>query len=218
VTGQSAESVYGAGAFRIAADSFAARAGARPDVPAHWFNLGDALYGMGEGSGARAAWVRAARLAPRDGMIQRALSLVPAPDENSAAATGASWVTPGEMMFAGAVLWIAAWLVLGFRRRGRLVVALMLAGAVCLALAIGKTEEYRRPVALVRHASTSLRAAPFASATSRRTMGEGTTVEVLSRYGGWFLVRRGSDRGWVQGSDLVAVGPISVQTSRRSAE
>ena len=59
---QSAEDLYDAGAFRVAADSFSARAAAGPDVPAHWYNLGNALYRLGDDAGARAAWVRAARL------------------------------------------------------------------------------------------------------------------------------------------------------------
>src|SRR2546421_10663759 len=39
-----AEALYDIGALRAAADSFAARAAARPGVAAHWYNLGATLY------------------------------------------------------------------------------------------------------------------------------------------------------------------------------
>ncbi|MBI4501344.1 MAG: hypothetical protein HY700_09305 [Gemmatimonadetes bacterium] len=205
---QSAEDLYGAGAFRPAADSFAARVSAEPEVPAHWYNLGNALYRAGDRAGARVAWLRAARLAPRDRMIQQALKLVPPPDANSAAASAVSIVTPGEALLVGAILWVFAWILVAFRRPLRYAAPFMVAGLIVLMFGAGKTERYTRPVALVRRDNTSLRAAPFPSATSRRAMTEGATVEVLRRYAGWVLVRRGNDRGWVQRAELVPLGGV----------
>src|SRR5258707_15881596 len=76
----SAEGLFGAGALRAAADSFAARAAREPRDPAHWYNLGATLYRAGADGKATTAWIRAARLAPRDPVIRRALRLLPAPD------------------------------------------------------------------------------------------------------------------------------------------
>ena len=50
---------------------------------------------------------------------------------------------------------------------------------------------------------TPMRAAPFASAASRRTLNDGATVEMLRNYAGWVLVRRGTDQGWLQKSEIV---------------
>ena len=204
---QGAEDLYQAGAFRPASDSFAARAAAAPGVPAHWYNLGNALYRAGDEAGARAAWLQAARLSPRDRMIQQALKLVPAPDANSAAASRVSIVTPGEGLLVGVVLWVLGWGLVTFRR-GRYAAPLLVAGLIVVVFAAERVVDYRRPVALVRRPNTSLRSAPYPSATSRRAMGEATTVEVLRHYAGWVLVRRGNDRGWVQRSELVALGRL----------
>src|SRR5213078_3215822 len=78
--GPSAEALYAAGALRAAADSFAARAAAEPRTAAHWYNLGATLYRAGADGKATTAWIRAARLAPREPAIRRALRLLPAPD------------------------------------------------------------------------------------------------------------------------------------------
>ena len=75
-TGQSAERLYETGAVRAAADSFTARAVREPLRAEHWFNLGSARYRLGDVAGARAAWVRAQRLAPRAAMADRSNDLV----------------------------------------------------------------------------------------------------------------------------------------------
>src|SRR5213076_679939 len=68
----SAEALYDIGALRAAADSFAARAAARPGVAAHWYNLGATLYRAGADGKAAAAWAIAARLTPRAPLVRRA--------------------------------------------------------------------------------------------------------------------------------------------------
>jgi hypothetical protein len=202
---QSADALYEAGAYRIAADSFAARAAKQPGVPAHWYNLGNALYRVGDGAGARAAWVHAARLAPRNGTIRQALMLVPAPDANSANATRVTIVTPGEVLSGAILLWMVGWILVALGRPFRYTLPLLLVAAIAGSLGASKAHEYAQPIALVRHPNTSLRAAPYLSATARRGMNEGTTVVVLRTYAGWVLVRRGNDRGWMQASDIVRV-------------
>src|SRR5204863_4653407 len=92
----SAEALFEAGALRAAADSFAARAAREPRDPAHWYNLGATLYRAGADGKATAAWIRAARLAPRDPAIRRALRLLPAPDPVTEQLLRVGWATPAE--------------------------------------------------------------------------------------------------------------------------
>jgi len=73
------------------------RAAARdPRDPAHWYNLGATLDRAGADGKAIAAWTRAARLAPRDMAIRRALRLLPAPDPVTEQLTRVGWATPAE--------------------------------------------------------------------------------------------------------------------------
>src|SRR5437762_710568 len=79
-----------------------ARAAASPRVPAHWYNLGATLYRAGADGKAMAAWTRAARLAPRDPLVQRARELLPPPDAASEALFTTGVATPGEWGLAAA--------------------------------------------------------------------------------------------------------------------
>src|SRR5213594_738084 len=93
--GPSAEALYEVGALRAAADSFAARAAARPAVAAHWYNLGATLYRAGADGKAAAAWTRAARLAPRAPLVRRARQFLP-PDAASDPLLATGVATPAE--------------------------------------------------------------------------------------------------------------------------
>jgi hypothetical protein len=200
---QGAEALYGAGAFRLAADSFAARARAAPDAPANWYNLGNALYRAGDDAAARAAWIRAARAAPRDGDIRQALNLVQAPDLSSATETVVPVVTPGEVMAVALVFWVIGWILATARRPARHVIPVFVVAVVVGVIGFSKAREYLRPLALVRHTNTALRAAPFASAATRRSLNDGATVEILGSYAGWVQVRRGNEEGWLQRTEVV---------------
>src|SRR5688572_15001872 len=127
---QHAEALYEAGAYRLAADSFAARAEAAPGVATHWYNLGNALYRVGDHTSARVAWLRAARALPRNSEIRRALDLVEAPDATSEAATSVAIVTPGEVLAIAGVLWLAGWGLAALRRPLRHVIPVLLVAAL----------------------------------------------------------------------------------------
>jgi tetratricopeptide (TPR) repeat protein len=215
---QNAEALYQAGAYRLAADSFIARAEAAPGFPAHWYNAGNALYRAGDQTGARVAWLRAARALPRDGDIRRALDLVEAPDATSAAATDVAIVTPGEVLAIAAALWVLGWALAALRRPLRHVVPTLLLAVVVALLGWSKAREYRRATALVRYQNTALRLAPIASASTRRAMNAGTSVQVLRDYAGWVLVKRGNDQGWVQRSDIISLSPRSPLSAPRVPE
>ena len=139
-----------AGALRAAADSFAARADARPRDPAHWFNLGATLYRAGADGKATAAWTRAARLAPRDASIRRARALLPPPDVTTEKLLRVGWATPGEWSIIGAAAWIAFWFAVAIAPRRRVILVAL--GVVTLAAAMfGAIEQVRRdlPTAVV---------------------------------------------------------------------
>src|SRR5207247_1297475 len=101
----SAEALYEAGALRAAADSFAARAAAEPQVAAHWYDLGATLYRAGADGKATAAWTLAARLAPRNAVVRRARRLLPPPDAASESLLAVGPATPAEWWFAATLAW-----------------------------------------------------------------------------------------------------------------
>ncbi|HEV8264598.1 MAG TPA: BatD family protein [Gemmatimonadales bacterium] len=202
----SAEALYEAGALRAAADSFAARAAGEPRVAAHWYDLGATWYRAGADGKATAAWIRAARLAPRDPVIRRARRLLPVPDAASDRLLAVGWATPAEWGLVGAVAWVALWAVVvssGGRRR---VLAGGLAAAVLGAGLAGSGEWRRRarPLAVVVAGEAPVRAAPYGAASAAATVRAGGALLMGRHYGPWVEVRRPDGvRGWVLASDLV---------------
>ena len=194
---QAPEYLYEAGAYRAAADSFARRAQAEPNVPDHWYNLGNALEQLDQPVAARAAWLRVARLMPRARDVRRALQRRPAPDPVSAGLTRVAWLTPEEWFLAAAVLWLAGWLLLGAWSRLRLALPILLVAVGAAAYGMHVQRGYETVVALVWQSHITLREAPYASAPQLRELGEGVALVVVRVRGGWLLVRRGDHRGWV---------------------
>lgn len=198
----SPERLYAAGAARVAVDSFLARATEEPHVAAHWYNLGSAWYVLGSDVRARVAWLRAARLAPRDVLVRRALALVPATDPRTARLERTAAVTPDETLMAAAILWLLGCAVL-FRTRRR-------AAAVLLALSFlaagngGFTaRRYRVPVALILDPETPLREAPYGGAPPVARLREGAGVIIRQGRTGWLLVTEGERRGWVHRAEVI---------------
>ena len=200
----SAEALYEAGALRAAADSFAARAAAEPRAPAHWYNLGATLYRAGADGKAIAAWAIAARLAPRDETVRRARELLPPPDAPSEPLLVVGLATPGEWALLAALLWVVLWIVAAGRRRRPVVfvsVAVLTAGMIGLAT----REALRRgqPVAIVVHGATSVRVAPYGSASAAATVEAGAALLVDRSFGGWIEVHRQDGvRGWVLATEV----------------
>ena len=199
----SADALYDAGALRAAADSFAARAAAEPRAPAHWYNLGATLYRAGADGKASAAWAIAARLAPRDETVRRARELLPPPDAPSEPLLAVGLATPGEWALVAAGLWLALWIVAaGGRRRVLLcTLAALTAGAVGLA---GREALRRgRAVAIVVNPATSVRVAPYGSASAAATVEAGAALLVDRTLGGWLEVHRQDGvRGWVLATEV----------------
>jgi hypothetical protein len=198
---QSAEGLYEAGAVRLAADSFAVRAAAAPTVAAHWYNLGAALDRLGEPVRARAAWLRAARLAPRDPSIRRALA-----GGTAGSAPGLTWVapvTPVEAFALATVLWLVVWLVWAARARVRWSALLVTLALVVAGYGLAVRQRYARPVALVMNSQTPLRAAPYGPAPAEFQLEEGAPVRIEREKGAWVLVTEGTERGWLLRAEVV---------------
>ncbi len=198
--GTSAEALYQAGALRAAADSFAARAAADTLDAAHWYNLGAALYRSGADGKAIAAWIRAERLAPRNGVIRRARERLAAPDAASERLFAVGLVTPGECWLLIAACWIAGWIAAVLLRR-RAVVAALAAVAIGAGV-LGRRESARRalPVAVVVTAGTAVRAAPYGGASASAVLEPGAGVLIVDDFAGgrWLHVRRTDGiNGWV---------------------
>lgn len=197
----SAEALYRAGALGAAADSFAARAARDTLDPASWYDLGATLYSSGADGKAVVAWVRALRLAPRNGVIRDGRGLLPAPDPTSEALLAVGPVTPAEWMLIAAACWIAGWIVLWRRRAGAVAAALVMLTVGCLALGLVERARRGRPVAVVVAPGTPVRVAPYGGASAPVTLEPGTAVLVVGRFSGgsWLHVRRPDGiNGWVR--------------------
>jgi hypothetical protein len=203
----SAEALFEAGALRAAADSFAARAAREPRDAAHWYNLGATLYRAGADGKATAAWIRAARLAPRDPAIRRALRLLPAPDPVTEQILTVGWATPAEWGLIAAIGWVLLWLTVAVGGRRRVVLALF--AAVALGASILGALEWRRrdrPVAVVIADAAPVRAAPYGGASAAATVQAGGALLVGRGYGPWVEVHRSDGiHGWVLGLEIAGL-------------
>jgi len=203
----SAEALFEAGALRAAADSFAARAARDPRDPAHWYNLGATLYRAGADGKATAAWIRAARLAPRDPAIRRALRLLPPPDPVTEGMLAVGWATPTEWALIAAAGWVLLWLTVAVGGRRRVVLALF--GAVALGASLFGALEWRRRdqgVAIVIADAAPVRTAPYGGASAAATVQAGGALLVGRDYGPWVEVhRKDGIHGWVLGGEIAGL-------------
>ena len=202
----SAEALYEAGALRAAADSFAARAAAEPQVAAHWYDLGATLYRAGADGKATAAWTLAARLAPRNALVRRARRLLPPPDAASESLLAVGPATPAEWWLAATVAWWLAWGLVLARRRARWPAALAVVALVAAGLGLMEWQQRSRAVAVVLAPATPVRVAPYGSATAGASLEVGAAVLIEDHYGAWVRVaRRDGVRGWVLARDVATL-------------
>jgi len=204
--GQSAEVLYGAGAARAAADSLSARVDQAPYVAEHWYNLGNALSALGEPVHARAAWIRAARLAPRSDTMRRTLrgsissGIVRRPTR--------VWVATFTAVEAYAValfLWMIGWALVIARRRARLWGPTLSVAVSVAAIGYAVHVRYAEPLALILRPNAGLRAAPYGPAPFTARVEAGAPVTIEREEGQWVLVRFGRDRGWMRVNELVRI-------------
>jgi hypothetical protein len=202
----SPESLYRSGAYRAAAEGFAART--RMDNPsaADWYGLGAAEYRLGSDARARAAWLHAARLRPRSAAVRRALGLVPGPDDWSRTVTWVSPLTPEELALLALVAWGAGWiLVLMNRRRfrGRYVL-LLCAGLVLAVAAAVVARRYAQPVGIVA-GDEPIRLSPHGRAPEVVALPGASSVRLRREQDGWWLVDHAGKAGWMTASAIARV-------------
>jgi hypothetical protein len=203
----SPEALYEQGSLAPAAEEFAGRAAREPAVAAHWYNLGATYYRMGRDGRARAAWLQARRLAPRARSVTQALRMTPAPDATSARWSWTPPVTPEELLFLGALGWLAGWVgwTLRPRVRERWLILLVFSAAALLA-GLALRSWVREPLAVVLDRST-LRVSPHGLAPSVAALESGSAVRILRRSPGWVMVEApGAQRGWLAHEAVAAVG------------
>lgn len=198
-----AEALYGAGALRVAADSFAARAARNPQDPAAWYDLGAASYRAGADGRAAAAWAKAARLAPRNPLIRRARALLVSPDVASEDLLSPGPLTVWEWMMLAALGWVLWWGGLLVRRRG---LSFFFAVLTIVAAGAGAYEWWwqRRPVVVVVAPPASVHSAPFSEASAASSLPAGAAAFVVQTYGGWVEIARPDGiQGWVLASEVM---------------
>ena len=193
----SAEHLFTAGAYQAAADSFRLRAAREPGEPVHWFNLGAALFGSGRETQARVAWIKAARISPRNREVKEALRSVPAVDLHARRSTWVAPTTVGESALAAAALWIAGWLALAKSRRKRFAAAVVATAVVLAGFAGYLHRHYSEPVGLVLVARAPLREAPYGAAPAPYRFAQGAAVRIEREDGAWLLVTRRDQTGWL---------------------
>jgi len=199
---QTVEQLWEAGAARAVAESMDARVRTRPDAADAWYGLGLAWQRLGAAARAHAAWLHAARLAPRRGPIREAAMALRRVDRTGQHLLWTSPVTPWEALLLAAVLWAVGWAAVVRRRRRAALVAL-LAAVLLLGLGAVVRERYRTAIGFVLASATPLREAPFGPAPSETELPEGVAVRVESSRGDWRLVSYNGREGWVHASELV---------------
>jgi hypothetical protein len=196
--------LYEAGAYRLAVEGFEREVRARPGVPDRWYNLGAAAYRAGSDARALVAWTRAARLAPRDHSIRRALGLVPPAANVAAIELWSAPMTPNELWLVGLVIWVTGWAALALERRVRGRWLVLLAGAfLAFAMSEGLNRWYARPLAVVE-TSQLMRLAPHERAPGVGELARLEVVEPLEERRGWMLLESASgQKGWIPAAALI---------------
>lgn len=200
----SAERLYQTGALRAAADAFEARTHADSRDPAAWYDLGAARYRLGDDGAAAAAWLRAARLSPRDATVRRALRLTPPPDDGSSERRWVPPLTTQELALAALAAWVAGWVLLARHRRraGQWFAA---SGVLLGALALGAHLWLATPLALAE-GTEPMRVSPHGRAAAAAKVESGAALRVLGERAGWLLVDGpNGERGWLPVSAVAMV-------------
>src|SRR5260370_25223514 len=125
----------------------------------------------------------AARLAPRDPLVQRARELLPTPDAPSEPLLAGGRATPGEGALAAALGWVALWIAVAARRRRTILLTLTLFTTGAAGLAAREALRQARPVVIILNPATAVRVAPYGSASAAATVAGGAALTVHRGYG-----------------------------------
>jgi hypothetical protein len=175
-------------------------------APAVWLNLGEARWLIGDEVGAAAAWLRGARLAPRDHRLLDALASVPTLPSDLRRRLPTVPFSASELVLIALGGWLLGW-ALWRRRRTAAQLAFAvtaLAGGTAFSRVLGN----RRPEALVRHRS-EMRVSPLPVAPSVGELPAWSTVVIEQQLGAWVLVAAdGARRGWVPREQLAMLSGV----------
>jgi hypothetical protein len=177
-----------------------------PGSPDVWLNLGGARWLQGDAVGAAAAWIRGARLAPRDRRLLDALASIPSFPRDVQRGLPTVPLSAAELALLAVAAWLIGWHL--WRRhpgaaRLALAVAILAAGT-----AVSRAAVARRSRALVRH-PTALWVSPMASAPRLGDVARWSVVEPLRDEGSWVLVALDGDRrGWIPRGQLATLSGL----------
>lgn len=206
---EAAVAAFEARDYIAAANGFYAYALAQPQNPDAWYNHGLAAHRAGDNGRAIWAWLRAARLAPRDRGIAHNLEVVGATDALAAVRPFDRLATTERLALAMVAWWLfAAAVALHLLRRrpaavwGLAAPALLLAAAVALSAAAAAL----RPVYVTPlRSGAALLTAPSARAESLGRLEPGAVARVRGRRGGFLLVAIDEVRdAWVERGAVAA--------------
>ena len=95
------------------------------------------------------------------------------------------------------------WIVAAGGRRRVVLASVALLMAAVMGLAVREALRRGRPVAIVVHPATSVRVAPYGSASAAATVEAGAALLVDRAFGGWLEVHRQDGvRGWVLATEV----------------
>jgi hypothetical protein len=203
-----ADSLYQAGHYELAASLYRQDAMVFPTSARRWYAVGAASWAAGLDASAAAAWLTALRLAPRSEDVRQAWGQIARFSGDLQLAGRVPPVTPAELGVAAAAIWALAWIGLGLRRRRAAVALLVLAiGAAAGALVLAGIE--RQPLAVLARA-VQLRDAPHGLAEEIGRAQELGVVEVVEQRAAWRLIEtRQRLRGWVPATAVVEVRALN---------
>lgn len=196
--------------YEAAAEAFAAFVAAQPEDAAGWYNLGVAYHEAGERGRAAWAWLRAARLAPRNGDVRHNLRVAAVDPRLVRDVLPPLPLSQDELIFLAGAFWLlgagaGASLLLRRRRTTVIVASVGVALAVTFAGAWA-ADRLGAEVAVTFPSQANLLAAPHLHAEPLRVLEAGSGVEILERRDGWLRVRSQSGaEGWIDARDVGAV-------------
>jgi tetratricopeptide (TPR) repeat protein len=201
---------YRARQFNEAQAHFAAAAEQEPRAPDAWANYGTAGWAANRNAEATVGWQRAARLEPLAIDVRDRLAALRGWQRGNL-----EWVPPlppAPLAFAGALLWLAGWVVLSFRATGRAPQlkwwgpSVTIAGAVfVLAAAQADRLLAARDLAVIMQPGP-LRALPALGADRLAALEAGHVVRTIELRSQWALIQYSTDReGWIERDRLTSI-------------
>ena len=195
--------------YSTARESFAAVATLEDRSPDAWANYGTAAWNSADTANAVLGWRQALALEPAASDVRDRLDLV-----RELRATSPGWAPTlprNAMVYAFAILWLAAWTFAWMARRPHpwaarlpvpLVATALLVGVIAIEVE-GRVAGER--IAVVRRA-ISLSSDPALGVDRGPGVGTGEMVKIVGRRGIWLRVEASDDReGWIASSDVYAL-------------